>query len=75
MNKGYELEEDLSLTYGGPTLRLHVISGTRTQPSSLVFVAQDLFTDPEDAVAFKLEEPDVLDLIGHLILAYAKMRK
>ena len=74
MNKGYEFEEGLSLTYGGPNLTLRVISGTRTQPSSLMIVAQELFTDSEDAVVFRLDEPEVLDLIGHLFLAYAKMK-
>lgn len=75
MNKENEFEEGLSLTYGGPDLMLQIISGTRTQPSSLIMVAQELFTDPEDAVVFNLKESEVLDLIGHLLLAYAKMRK
>jgi len=76
MSKGYEFEKGLSLTYGSNNLTLKVFPGSRTQSSFLTIVAEELLaTDPEDAIGFTLEEPDVLDLIGHLLLAYAKMRK
>ena len=75
MNTGYDVEEGKSLTYGDITLTLNVLPGSRTQSSTLTIVAQELFAGPEDAIAFRLEESDVLDLIGHLLLAYAKMRK
>jgi len=76
MRKSYEFEEGLSLTYGDNNLTLTVIPGSRTQSSTLMVVAEEIFaTDPEDAIGFILDESDVLDLIGHLLLAYAKMRK
>ena len=76
MSKGYKFEEGLSLSYGDNKLTLKVLPGSRTQSSFLTIVAEELFAiDPEDAIGFTLEEPDVLDLIGHLLLAYAKMRK
>ena len=76
MRKSYEFEEGLSLTYGDNNLTLTVIPGSRTQSSTLMVVAEEIFaTDPEDAIGFILDESDVLDLIGHLLLAYGKMRK
>ncbi len=76
MRKTYEFEEGLSLSYGDNKLTLKVLPGSRTQSSFLTIVAQELFTsDPEDAICFWLDESDVIDFIGQLLLAYAKMRK